>query len=649
MVGMQKNYQGALRSRLLMGLGAFGIALLGAGAAPALADPLIMTTCPPTKGITLPPACNPGIVRGDRSEGWMAEGRSEVMARNGVVAASQPLAAMAGVRMLLKGGNAIDAAVATASTLGLVEPMMIGMAGDMFTIIYIAKEKKFHLLNSSGMAYSGLTVPYMNANGYKWDPKNNGFGSGMPRAGILTVTVPGSVWGWQEVLDKYGTMTFKDVLQPAVEYAANGFPVSERIATDWHLPNAMGPVKSSVAGCCTQLDPDSVAVWYPGGKPPVAGQIFKNPELAATYKLLQAGGRDVFYKGEIAKAIVAKAKSVGGTMTMEDLANFKGEWVEPITQDYHGHTLLEMPPPSQGWGAAEMLNILQTCVGVVFPGETLAHMGPTDPRYWHMLVEAKTLAYADLNKYNGDPNFNPGLIDTIKKTYLSVAHAREQCARLSPTKSVDMGNHKGSQDGDTIVLTTADRWGNMVSWVNSNSGTFGSGLTIPGYGFILHNRGGQFTLDPGSNNKIEPHKRPYNTLAAGFLTETGNINGQKMTLVLMGGDEQSQGHAQMVVNMVDLGANVQMSTDMARFHHNQVADTLGLEGNLYKLVGPQLKALGHDVSPVNGGGMGGYQAILMTPDPSMPEPSYDPKSTAPLNGYYRAGSDSRKDGEAVGW
>jgi gamma-glutamyltranspeptidase/glutathione hydrolase len=637
------------KSRAGFALGALAMTLLGAGAAPPAAAELAMTTCQAGTP-NLPAACNPGVVPGDRREGWMAQGRSEVMARNGIVAASQPLAAQAGLRVLMKGGNAIDAAVATAATLNLVEPMMIGLAGDLFTIIYVAKEHKFHVLNASGMTYTGMTVPFMNSHGYKWDPRNNGFGSGMPQDGILSVTIPGAIWGWAEVVQKYGNLTLKDDLAPATDYAINGFPVSEGIAHDWHLPKAVNSPMSELGGCCTALDPDSVKTWYINGKPPVAGQIFKNPDLAKTFKLLSAGGRDVFYKGEIAKAIVAKAKALGSTMTMEDMANYKGEWVDPVSYDYHGYTLLEAPPPSQGWAAAEMLNILQNCVGSVFPGETLAKMGPTDPRYWHMLIEAKTIAFVDLNKYNGDPDFNPTLLTNIRKTYLSQDYAKQQCGRLSAGKTVDIGQHKGSQNADTIVLTTADRWGNMVSWVNSNSGGFGSGITIPGYGFVLHNRGQQFVLNPDSPNRIEPHKRPYNTLSTGFLYQTGTTEGQKMTLVLMGGDEQAQGHAQMVVNMVDLGANVQMSTDMARFHHNQVADKVDMESNLFKLVGAQLKAWGHEVEPANGSSMGGYQAILMTPDPNLPPVTdFSKASQAPLNGYYRAGSDSRKDGEAVGW
>jgi gamma-glutamyltranspeptidase / glutathione hydrolase len=624
----------------------FAVAMMSLGASAESARELSTTVC--EKGAANPPACNPADPVGDRAEGWLGQHRSEVMARNGIVTTSQPLAAQAGLEVLKQGGNAIDAAVATAAVLGLVEPMNVGIASDLFAIIYTAKDHQFHVINASGMAPSGETVAFMNAHGYKYDPSNHGPGSGMPHAGILTVTVPGTVWGWQEVLDKFGTMNFKQVLQPAVNYALQGFPISERIADDWHLPKALGPDPAAIERCCTQLDPDSVKTWYIDGKQPKAGQIFRNPEMAKALELLQAQGPDAFYKGDIAKAIIAKEKALGGTMTMADLAAYKGEWVQPVSSDYHGFTLLELPPPSQGFAANEMLNILQACVGVVYPGQTLASMGPTDPRYWHLLVEAKKLAYADLNASNGDPDFNPDLAGKVK-TFTSADYAKSLCGSISPTKASQLTAGTGSGDSDTIVLSTADRWGNMVSWVNSNYANFGSGLTVPGYGFILHNRGGLFNLNPASPNAIAPHKRPYNTLAAGFVQQGGRTDGQLMTLLLMGGDMQSQGHAQMMVNMVDLGANLQMSSDMARFHHDQVHNALSLESQAYKLVGPALETMGHKVISVGGGGMGGYQALLFTPDPKEPKPVFSKDSQQPVNGVYRAGSDTRKDGGAAGW
>jgi gamma-glutamyltranspeptidase/glutathione hydrolase len=275
-------------------------------------SPVRMCTTTPT-----PAWCN--AVRGDRSEGWLPQTRSEVMARNGLVTTVQPLAAEAGLRILSQGGNAIDAAVATAAALNVVYPANTGIAGDLFAIIYIAKEKKVYQLNASGIAPSGLTLAHMQSLGYGANVGRFGPGSGMPSGGILTVTVPGSIWGWQEALDKFGTKTFKEVLQPAIDYAENGFPITEEIASGWRMKNAL-----PLVGCCTRVDPDASNTFYINGKPPAAGAIFKNPGLAKTLRLIQQQGRDAFYKGEIARAVVAKSTAIGGTMTLDDLANYKG-------------------------------------------------------------------------------------------------------------------------------------------------------------------------------------------------------------------------------------------------------------------------------------------------------------------------------------
>jgi gamma-glutamyltranspeptidase/glutathione hydrolase len=457
----------------------------------------------------------------------------------------------------------------------------------------------------------------------------------MPRYGILTVTVPGAAWGWDEVLRRFGRKTFKEVLQPAINYAEDGFPVSQRIATAWRLPNAL-PLEK----CCTERDPDTVKTFYIDGKAPVAGQIFRNPELAKTFRLLQKGGRDAFYKGEIARAIIAKSRALGGTMTLADLANYKGEWVEAATSNYHGYDVFELPPPSQDWAANEMLNILEVCVPKWAPGETLASLGPRSPKYWHFLVEAKKLAYRDLYTFNADPNF----VKVPLERLLSKSYAESLCEQVDPAKASPTGPRTTAAlpDGDTIVLSTADSEGNMVSWVNSNFSGFGSGITVPGYGFVLHNRGGLFTLNPASPNVIAPHKRPFNTLAAGFVMKDKQ---PLMTLLLMGGDMQAQGHAQALLNVIDLGANVQAAGEMARFRHNQVPNRLELESELHKIVGAQLAQMGHTVGSINGSIVGGYQAIMFVPDKSPPPPG----RRNGLGGYYRAGSDHRKDGQAVGW
>ncbi len=590
-----------------------------------------MQTC---EAIPQPAFCS--AVRGVRSEGWPAQSRSEVMAQHGMVVTSQPLAAQAGLQILQHGGNAIDAAVATAAMLNVTEPMMVGIGGDLFAIVYVAKERKIYVLNASGKAPTGATTERFNQLGYAWNPNNWGPGSGMPTGGILPVTVPGALWGWQALLERFGKLTFKEVLEPAAAYAREGFPISERIAHDWRLPNAL-PLRS----CCTSPDPDSIKTWYVNGAPPVAGQIFKNPDLARTLKLLQSEGADAFYRGEIAHAIVAKSRALGGTMTLEDLANYKGEWVEPARTNYNGYDILELPPPAQAWAADEILNILGACVPQWTAGGSLASLGPRSPEYWHFLIEAKKLAYADLYRYNADPDF----ATVPLRKLLSEKYAASLCGKVDPRHASTPGPQGNfSMPGDTIVLSTADSEGNMVSWVNSNFSAFGSGLTVPGYGFILHNRGALFTLDPKSPNAIEPHKRPFNTLSAGFVMHNDR---PLMTVTLMGGDMQAQGHAQLLVNILDLGANLQAAADMARFRHSQVPNTLSLETPLYDLVGAKLAAMGHSVKPVSGEDLGGVQIIMWVADPSAAQQG--PDGAMHVAGYYRAGSDFRKDGEAVGW
>jgi gamma-glutamyltranspeptidase/glutathione hydrolase len=576
-------------------------------------------------------------VRGERAEGWSMQSRAEVMAQHGMVVTSQPLAAQAGLQTLMRGGNAIDAAVTTAAMLSLMEPMNVGIASDLFAVIYIAKQHKVYVLNASGVAPSGATIERFNKLGYVWNPKNWGPGSGMPAYGILAVTVPGTVWGWDSVLKRFGTLTFKEVLEPAAQYAEQGFPVSERIAHDWRLPNAL-----PLQGCCVTQDPDSIKTWYINGRPPTPGQMFRNPDLARTFRLLQQQGAEVFYKGEIAKAIVAKSDALGGTMTLEDLGNYQGEWVEPASSTYHGYDIFELPPPSQAWATNEILNVLEACVPKWAPGQTLATLGPADPAYWHFMVEAKKLAYADLYRYNADPRFATVPLDKL----LSKQYAASLCAKVDP-KHASAPGPQGNSDpsGDTIVLSTADAEGNMVSWVNSNYAGFGSGVTVPGYGFLLHNRGALFTLDPKSPNGIAPNKRPFNTLSAGFVMRDRQ---PLMTITLMGGDMQAQGHAQELVDVLDLGANLQAAADMARFRHSQVPNALSLETPLYDLVGAQLSAMGHSVRPTNGSEVGGVQIIMFTPDSTSETPHL--KDSLPrVNGFYRAGSDPRKDGQAVGW
>src|SRR5713101_831906 len=393
---------------------------------------LVFAQSSPVRMCTATPApawCR--AVPGDRSEGWLAQTRSEVMARNGLVTTVQPLAAQVGLQILKQGGNAIDAAVAAAAALNVVYPANTGIAGDLFAIVYIAKENKVYQLNASGIAPSGLTLAHMNSLGYKANAANFGPGSGMPSGGILTVTVPGSMWGWQEVLDRFGTKTFEEVLQPAIDYAENGFPVTEEIASGWRMRNAL-----PLVGCCTQVDPDSADTFYVKGIPPAAGTIFRNPGLAKTFRLIQQHGRDAFYKGEVAQAIVAKSNALGGTMTLDDLAKYKGEWVTPASTTYHDRfTVYGTTAPSQAWGIVEEMNVLEQCVPTWYPGQSLATLGPASPLFWHALVEAKKVVYADLYAHNADPDVVSVPVDMLT----SKPHARSLCSKVNPRQAATPG------------------------------------------------------------------------------------------------------------------------------------------------------------------------------------------------------------------
>ncbi len=541
-------------------------------------------------------------VRGDRTSGWLAQTRSEVLARNGAVATSQPLAAQAGLQILKGGGNAFDAAVASAAVLNVVEPVSAGVGGDVFVIAWLAKDKKLIALNASGRAPTGATPEHLAARGFK---------ERMPQHGIDSATVPGAVDGWDALLKRAGTLTFKETLEPAAVLAEQGFGVTERIHNDW------------IYGATVLADdPDSVKTYLVNGKPPNAYEVFRNPDLARTFRLLQAHGRDVFYKGEIAQAILAKSRALGGTMTAEDLANTRATWETPLSTNYHGYDVYEMPPSTQGFAALEMMNILEVCAPKL--GLDLAALGPRSPAYWHLLVEAKKLAYADLYAFNADPGFaNVPVSRLISKSY-----AAELCARIDPKKA-GTPERRGDPVGGTVYIAVADRWGNMVSFIYSIYDSFGSGITVPNYGFVLNDRGALFSLEPQSPNLIAPGKRPFHTLLPGFLMKDGQ---PVMAFGLMGGSQQAQGHAQVLVDMIDLHANPQAASDAARFTHSQASNTLSLESNLYDLLGARLRASGHKVESANGEDMGGFQAIWLMP-----------------SGVYRAASDHRKDGEAVGW
>jgi gamma-glutamyltranspeptidase/glutathione hydrolase len=539
--------------------------------------------------------------RGDRASGWLAQSRSEVLARNGMVATSQPLAAQAGLQVLKNGGNAIDAAVATAAVMNVVEPGSAGIGGDVFVIAWLAKEQQLVALNGSGRAPAGATPQHLAARGSAHQ---------MPQHGIDSVTVPGAVDAWDALLRRAGTRGLKELLQPAVDIAEQGFAVSERIHNDWiYGAEVLRP------------DSDSVKTYLVDGKPPATYSVFRNPDLAHAFRVLQAQGRDAFYRGEIAAAILAKSHALGGTFTAADLAATHADWVAPIGTNYHGYDVFEFPPNTQGFAVLEMLNLLEVCAPQM--GIDLAALGPKSALYWHVLIEAKKLAYADLYAYNADPQF--AQIPVSKLT--SKAYAAEQCGRIDLHKA-GVPAAGGDPVGGTVYLVTADRWGNMVSFIYSVYDTFGSGITVPGYGFVLNDRAALFSLNPRSPNLIAPGKRPFHTLLPGFIMK----DGRPLTAFgVMGGAQQAQGHVQVLLNLIDHGANLQAAGDAARFSHAQATNIVQLESSLYDLLGSQLKALGHTVVSANGEDMGGYQAIAFT------------------GGVYRGASDHRKDGQAVGW
>jgi gamma-glutamyltranspeptidase/glutathione hydrolase len=570
----------------------------------------------PTPGSTI------NAVPGSRAQGWPGQGRSEVLARHGMVATSDPLAAEAGLEILRQGGNAIDAAVATGAVLDVTSQNDTGIGGDLFALIWSARDKKLYALNSAGWAPTGWTPEFFTG---KLNVKE------VPNNGVNAATVPGAISGYDAMLKRFGSMTFKETFERAARIAEEGWGQAERRHND--LRNA---VKGLLA------DPDSKQAFLIGDQAPDLYSILRNPGLAQALRLIQKQGRDAFYKGEIATAIVDKVQKNGGVMTKADLAEFASEWIEPVSTNYHGYDIFELPPPGQGFAALEMLNILEVCVPKL--GMNLAALGPSNPTYWHLMVEAKKLAYADLLAKNADPKFSQVPVQQL----LSKSYAETLCSKINPNVA-SKPPVAGSTDGGTIYLTTADRWGNMVSLIHSVFSVYGSRATVAPYGFVLHNRGSAFSLDARHPNIVAPRKRPFHTIIAGFVMKGGQ---PVMTFGNMGGGVQPETHAQHMVNLIDHGMNVQMTTDAARFTHNQGGNVLSLETNLFNLVGAALKEKGHEVRSVSGGSVGGYQGILFTRDPKLAEPTFDRRSITedhPVNGVYRGGSDHRKDGQAVGW
>ncbi len=568
------------------------------------------------------PAANVVAAAGSRAQGWLGQGRSEVIARHGIVATSDTLAAQAGLEILQAGGNAVDAAVAAGAVLDVTSQNDTGIAGDLFALVYVAKENKLYALNSAGWAPAGWTPEFF---------KNDLGLDSVPGSGVNAATVPGAISGYDALLSRFGTLGFQETFERAARIAEEGWGQGERrhrdlVSSEQRLQN----------------DDYSSEVFLENGKAPDLYKILRNPDLARALRLIQKDGRDAFYRGPIGDALIARVQKGGGVMTHADLAEFESEWVEPISTNYHGFDVFQLPPPGQGWAGLEMLNILEVCAP--YHGLNLTTLGPSNPDYWHLMVEAKKLAYSDLQAYNGDPLF----VDVPLEKLLDKSYAENLCSRIDMDRASEP-SVKGGLDGGTIYLTTADRWGNMVSFIHSIFSVYGSGVTIPPYGMVLHNRGVAFSLNADSPNVVEPRKRPFHSIIAGFVMRNGE---PLMTFGNMGGAVQPETHAQHMVNVIDHGMNLQMTTDAARFTHSQNSNRLSLEHNLYSLVGRSLEAKGHQVRSVNGGAVGGYQGILFTRDPNLPVPTYTPESIEedhPVNGIYRGGSDHRKDGGAVGW
>jgi gamma-glutamyltranspeptidase/glutathione hydrolase len=488
--------------------------------------------------------------------------RSMVISPYGVVASSQVQASQAGAQILSRGGSAVDAAIATNAVLGVMEPDMNGIGGDLFAIYWDAKTGKLYGLNASGWAPKALTIDYMKSKSL----------TQMPDSGIDTVTVPGAVEGWNKFHERFGRMAWKDLFTPAIFYAENGFPVQELIAMDW----------KAAARAKLKNDPQTRRVFLVHEEAPQMGEVFRNPDLAKTLRLLAAGGPREFYAGEIAKAILSTSHALGGTMTVEDLGDFSAEWVEPISTTYRGWKVYELPPNGQGMAALEMLNILEQ-----FPP---AKAGPLSAEELHKKIEVMKLAYADLARYNADPRFaKVPLAGLISKEY-----AKQRGQLINPQKAncdTEAGRPPAS---DTTYLTTVDREGNIVSLIQSNFSSFGSGITVRGMGFLLQNRGALFMLDPAKPDALAGHKRPFHTIIPAFM-ERGDDH---IGFGIMGGANQPLAHAQFVSNVVDYGMNLQAAMETARFtvrSNFNIDCKILIEDRVPAEVRQQLTNLGHEL------------------------------------------------------
>jgi gamma-glutamyltranspeptidase/glutathione hydrolase len=546
------------------------------------------------------------LIAQDRITGQTFATRSEVIAQHGMACTSQPLATQAALDILKAGGNAIDAAIAANAVLGLVEPTGNGMGGDLFAIVWDAKTQKLYGLNASGRSPYDLNLQYFIDHGI----------TKVPSHGPLSVSVPGCVDGWFELNKKFGKLPMADILKPAITYATEGFPVTEVIAYYW---NSNSKVLEKYNGF--------KEIFMPNGKAPAKGEVFKNPYLAATLEKVAKGGRDAFYKGEIARKIVDYVRAEGGFLSMRDFQDHHSDWIEPVSTNYRGYDVWELPPNGQGIAVLQILNVLENY--------DIKSMGFGSSEYIHTFVEAKKLAFEDRAKFYADPEFNKLPI----KGLISKEYARERNKLINPNRAAKVYPPGNPEHGNTIYLTTADKDGNMVSLIQSNYRGMGSGMTPGKLGFILQDRGEMFSLDPNHMNKFEPHKRPFHTIIPAFITKDGK---PFISFGLMGGSMQPQGHVQIVVNLIDFGMNLQEAGDAPRICHEGSSEPTDekmtdsgivyLESGFdYKTV-RELLGKGHAIQYTNGI-YGGYQAIM-----------WDDK-----NKVYYGASESRKDGQAAGY
>jgi gamma-glutamyltranspeptidase/glutathione hydrolase len=526
--------------------------------------------------------------------------RSMVITKFGIVATSQTLASQAGAMILERGGNAIDAAIAVNATLGVVQPGSNGIGGDLFAIVYEAKSGKLYGLNASGWTPAGLTIEYLKSKGIQ------------KLSGIHTVTVPGAVAGWDALRKRLGTMEFARLLAPAIYYAENGYPVTELIAGGWR-------------GAAQRLAdaPNFKQAWLIDGRAPKTGEMFRNADLASSLRRIAAQGRDGFYKGSTADAIVALSKETGGTMQLADLEQFQPEWIDPVSTTYHGWTVWELPPNGHGIAALSMLNMMER-----FP---IRQYGHNSAKALHVMIEAKKLAYADLLKYVGDPKYSKIPVTEL----ISKALAAERGKQIQPGRATcsvppsQLNTYASAGSRDTIYMSAIDHEGNIVSLIQSLSSSFGTGFVPPHTGFALHNRGAYFSLDPGTPNSLAPHKRPLHTIIPAFMEK----DGVRIGFGIMGGWNQAQAHAQFVSNLVDFGMNIQAAIDEPRFTKLSFGGCdVHVESRISEGIRKELAAMGHDVK-VDGpfsSSMGRGQAVMRD-----------------TRGVNYAASDPRGDGSAV--